>query len=73
MFLTELSPLVQELTQQPAAFLGGLFSGLLRLSLNEEPVKTWLTQHAGTTVYTTGSTTNPHNGNGNAPKSISID
>lgn len=69
MFITELSPLVQELTQQPVAFLGGLFTGLLRLSLNEEPVKSWLTQQTGTTIYVT----NPHNGNGNAPKSISID
>ncbi|MGG6265087.1 hypothetical protein ACQ4M3_06515 [Leptolyngbya sp. AN03gr2] len=68
MFITELSPLVQELAQQPVAFLGGLFSGLLRLSLNEEPVKTWLNQQT-TTVYVT----NPHNGNGNGPKSISID
>ncbi|MBW4441578.1 MAG: hypothetical protein KME10_10165 [Plectolyngbya sp. WJT66-NPBG17] len=69
MFLTELSPLVQELAQQPVAFLGGLFTGLLRLSLTEEPVKTWLNQQTGTTIYTT----HPQNGNGNAPKSISID
>lgn len=69
MFLTELSPLVRELTQQPAAFLGGLFTGLLRLSLNEEPVRGWLNQQTGTTLYVT----NPHNGNGNSPRSISID
>ncbi|GAP95561.1 hypothetical protein [Leptolyngbya sp. NIES-2104] len=69
MFITELSPLVQELAQQPVAFLGGLFTGLLRLSLNEEPVKSWLTQQTGTTVYVT----HPQNGNGNTPKSISID
>ncbi len=69
MFLTELSPLVQELTQQPVAFLGGLFTGLLRLSLAEEPVRSWLTQHTGSTVYSP----HVHNGNGNVPKSISID
>lgn len=69
MFITELSPLAQELAQQPVAFLGGLFTGLLRLSLNEEPVKSWLIQQTGTTVYVT----HPQNGNGNAPKSISID
>ncbi|MER3431881.1 MAG: hypothetical protein C4288_00240 [Leptolyngbya sp. ERB_1_1] len=69
MFLTELSPLVQELAQQPVAFLGGLFTGLLRLNLTEEPVRSWLSQQTGTTIYTT----TPHSGNGNAPKSISID
>lgn len=69
MFLTELSPLVQELTRQPVAFLGGLFTGLLRLSLAEEPVKTWLTQQTGSTAYTAHG----YNGNGNTPKSISID
>ncbi len=69
MFLTELSPLVQELTQQPVAFLGGLFTGLLRLSLTEEPVRSWLNQQTGTTAYVSS----PHNGNGNMPKSISID
>jgi hypothetical protein len=69
MFLTELSPLVQELTQQPAAFLGGLFTGLLRLSLSEDPVKSWLAQQTGTTAYVDPM----HNGNGNTPKSISID
>ena len=69
MFLTELSPLVQELTQQPVAFLGGLFTGLLRLSLAEEPVKTWLTQQTGAPNYTTYG----QSSNGNTPKSISID
>jgi len=69
MFLTELSPLVQELAQQPVAFLGGLFTGLLRLNLTEEPVRSWLSQQTGTTIYTA----TPHNSNGNAPKSITID
>lgn len=71
MFLTELSPLVQEFTQQPIAFMGGLFTGFLRLSLAEEPVRSWLNQQTGSTSYTVNGHNSGHNGN--APKSITID
>lgn len=70
MFLDELSPVFREFTRQPVAFLGGLFSGVLRLNLYEDPVKTWLDQQAGpstTSSYTTEGT------NGNGPQSISIE
>lgn len=70
MFFDELSPLLKEITQQPVAFFGGLVSGLLRLSLSDDPVKTWLDQQTGTTSY---SSSISHNGNGNGPQSISID
>ncbi|KAM3097022.1 hypothetical protein ACKFKG_09220 [Phormidesmis sp. 146-35] len=70
MFLDELSPIFKEVTQQPVAFFGGLFSGLLRLSLADDPVKSWLDQNAGTS-YTTA--TRSQNGNGSGPQSISID
>jgi hypothetical protein len=70
MFFDELSPIVKEITQQPVAFFGGLVSGLLRLSLSDDPVKTWLDQQTGTTSYSSSSS---HNGNGNGPQSISID
>lgn len=42
MFLDELSPFLQELTRQPVAFVGGFVSGVLRLDLNDDPVKSWL-------------------------------
>ncbi len=73
MFLTELSPLVQELTQQPVAFLGGLMSGLLRLNLAEDPIKTWLDNQLGTVPLSTSAseTANPNGKNG--PQSINID
>ena len=38
MFLDELTPIVKELVEQPVAFLGGFFSGMLRLNLNDDPV-----------------------------------
>jgi len=51
MFLDELTPFLRELTAQPAAFLGGLASGLLRLDLADDPVKQWLrTQGAAPTA-----------------------
>ncbi len=70
MFFDELSPIFKEITQQPVAFFGGLVSGLLRLSLADDPVKSWLDQQTGTTAYPTSSS-GIHNGN--SPQSISID
>lgn len=70
MFLEELSPLFKELTQQPVAFLGGFFSGVFRLDLADDPVRSWLNQQTGTT-YT--ASTHSSNGKNNGPQSISID
>ena len=39
--------------QEPVAFMGGVFAGLLRLDLNEEPLRDWIATTAeasGTTV-----------------------
>lgn len=73
MFVTELTPIFNQLTQHPVSFLGGLFSGLLRLSLADDPVKSWIEQQVGSTAYTS-STTQEHNGKSSGgPQSISID
>lgn len=71
MFLDELKPLLQTLTQHPISFMGGFVSGVLRLSLNEEPVRTWLNQKNSTD--TPKRDNDHHNGKGNGPQSISID
>lgn len=73
MFLDELTPVVRELTSHPVAFLGGFFSGLFRLNLADDPVKSWLDQQASGSSYV--STDSRSNGNGSAsgPQSISID
>lgn len=68
MFVTELSPLAQELTKKPVAFLGGFVSGLLGLSLSEEPVSQWLAKQ-GATPTTPATPTSSTSG----PQSISID
>jgi hypothetical protein len=72
MFLDELTPIFKELTQQPAAFLGGFFSGIFRLNLTDDPVKSWLDEQAASTSYTT-TTTDTANGKTSEPQSISID
>lgn len=72
MFLDELIPMVKELIQQPIAFTGGFFSGLLRLNLNDDPVKSWIDEQAGSSSYTP-SPTGANNGKSTGPQSISID
>ncbi|KAK1384119.1 UPF0426 protein, chloroplastic [Heracleum sosnowskyi] len=37
-------PILKEALKEPVAFLGGLFAGLLRLDLNEDPLKEWITR-----------------------------
>jgi hypothetical protein len=70
MFFTEFSPLLQEFVAQPIAFAGGFVSGMLRLNLADEPVKTWLHKQ-GTAVSPDTNQRNGHNSNG--PQNITID
>lgn len=72
MFLTELMPVLKELSQQPLAFMGGFCSGLFRLNLTEDPVKSWLNQQAGVAVPT-DTFGSPNNGKSSGPQSIAID
>jgi len=70
MFLDELSPFMQELLRQPAAFLGGVASGLLRLNLAEDPVQDWLRRQGASPA----PGANAQNGqNGSGPQTITID
>jgi hypothetical protein len=72
MFLSELAPIFQKFTQHPASFMGGFVSGVLRLNLADDPVKSWLNKHSSSTGFTTyNSDTN--NGKASGPQSISID
>ncbi len=69
MLLQELTPIIKELTKEPVAFCSGFVSGVLRLNLTDDPVKTWLEKQAGFTP--TGNTTEAANQPG--PQSIEID
>eukprot|EP00897_Mesotaenium_endlicherianum_P004696 jgi/Mesen1/4254/ME000022S03548 len=39
-------PVLKEAIKEPIAFFGGLFAGILRLDLNEEPLKDWVAKTA---------------------------
>jgi hypothetical protein len=69
MFINELTPIFKELAQQPVAFMGGLFSGFLRLKLSDDPVQTWLNKQTGSAYPVPTATNNGKSG----PQTISID
>jgi len=71
MFMDELMPFFKELTQQPIAFMGGFVSGIFRLNLMDDPVKSWLDRQTETTSFS--SFTETQNGKSSGPQSISID
>jgi hypothetical protein len=72
MFIDELSPIFKEFTQHPVSFLGGFVSGVFRLNLADDPVKSWLDKQTGSTSYTS-SATEAHNGKAGGPQQITID
>jgi len=72
MFLNELKPLFQEFTEHPVSFMGGLVSGVLRLNLNDDPVKSWLNQQGVSSNYTS-VTNDAQNSKSSGPQSIDID
>ena len=69
MFLSELSPVLQNLLQQPIAFTSGFFSGVLKLKLDEQPLSDWLAKQG----YTANSVRNTSSNNNSRPQSIDID
>ena len=70
--MDELTPIAKELIRQPVAFFGGLFSGVFRLNLNDDPVKSWLSQQSGSPSPPTDSD-DSQNGKSSGPQTISID
>ena len=72
MFISELSPLFQELAQHPVSFLGGFVSGVLRLNLTEDPVKSWLNKK-GCGNSSGNLSTEVQNSKSSGPQQITID
>ena len=68
MFLDELTPLFKEVTKQPIAFFGGLFSGVLNLKPTEDPLKSWLEKQEFTAFEDDSD-----NDSDSGPQSITID
>lgn len=73
--MDELTPVLKELTQYPIAFLGGFVSGLLRVKLSDDPVKSWLEEQGASSAVTSNPDDDGkrNGGNGSGPQSISID
>ena len=61
---------LSEFLQNPLPFCGGFLAGLLRLNVNEDPLRSWLEQQ-GMSADDIASAANSEPDNG--PKSISID
>lgn len=70
MFFDELTPFLQKLKEQPVAFVSGFVSGILRLNLEEDPLKTWLEKQGINTEITNNSRSS---NNGDTPQSINIE
>lgn len=45
-FSPEDDPVLQGALKEPVAFFGGLFAGLLRLDLKEDPLREWVAKTA---------------------------
>ena len=76
MFITELSPLFKEFAQHPVSFVGGLVSGVLRLNLTDEPVKSWINQKSccnRSTTSTSENTNTNSSSSASGPQQIMID
>ncbi|KAL3512981.1 hypothetical protein ACH5RR_025698 [Cinchona calisaya] len=39
-------PILKDALKEPIAFMGGMFAGLLRLDLNEDPLREWIARTA---------------------------
>lgn len=72
MFSDELSPILQELFRHPVSFMGGLASGLLRLNLADDPVKSWIEEQTGATPPSNSAGASA-NGKTSGPQSIEIE
>ncbi|KAI3517892.1 hypothetical protein L1887_17113 [Cichorium endivia] len=51
--------ILKKALKEPVAFMGGMFAGLLRLDLNEDPLKEWVAR----TVEASGITTDEEDEN----------
>nr|KYP43071.1 hypothetical protein KK1_035514 [Cajanus cajan] len=66
-------PIVKEALKEPVAFFGGMFAGILRLDLNEEPLKEWVTRTVEGAGITEEETNTEESANEAAPQEIQIE
>ncbi|TVU15127.1 hypothetical protein EJB05_38630 [Eragrostis curvula] len=66
--------ILREAMKEPVAFMGGVFAGLLRLDLNEDPLKEWLTRTVEASGITEeNSEESSEGGQNDAPQQIEIE
>ncbi|KAL9224799.1 hypothetical protein vseg_000800 [Gypsophila vaccaria] len=67
-------PILKEALKEPVAFMGGIFAGLLRLDLNEEPLKEWVNRTVEASGITEQEIDNQGpNADDTAPEQIDIE
>ncbi|KAK7344096.1 hypothetical protein VNO77_13355 [Canavalia gladiata] len=66
-------PIVKEALKEPVAFLGGVFAGILRLDLNEEPLKEWVTRTVEAAGTSEEETNTEESATEAAPQEIKIE
>jgi len=67
-------PLLKEALKEPVAFAGGMFAGLLRLDLKEEPLKEWIVRTVEAAGITSEEIVSEESRSGDdAPQEILID
>ncbi|KAJ3706519.1 hypothetical protein LUZ61_010224 [Rhynchospora tenuis] len=71
------SPIVRDALKEPVAFMGGLVAGLLRLDLNEDPLKEWISRTVEASGIAeevqTGVDGSEQNGEDDTPQQILIE
>ncbi|CAN6249454.1 unnamed protein product [Urochloa humidicola] len=67
--------ILREAIKEPVAFMGGVFAGLLRLDLNEDPLKEWITRtvEASGIAEENSSEESSEADQNNAPQQIEIE
>ncbi|KAL2900160.1 hypothetical protein RDABS01_025242 [Bienertia sinuspersici] len=66
-------PILKEVAKEPVAFMGGMFAGLLKLDLNEEPLKEWVNKTVEASGITEEVDTQGANTEEEAPQQIDIE
>ncbi|WP_017324196.1 hypothetical protein [Synechococcus sp. PCC 7336] len=65
----EKQTMVKEILQNPIPFLGGFAAGMLRLDIEQEPLKSWLKQQGVSVSSDSDDSDEPPSG----PQTISIE
>eukprot|EP01018_Ginkgo_biloba_P025462 Gb_33479 [translate_table: standard] len=66
-------PIVKEALKEPIAFFGGVFAGLLRLDLKEDPLREWVARTAEAAGLNKEQDTQPQPQEEESPQQIEIE